>query len=260
MTGKLRLILRLSAIFLASLVLWSYAKTVRFFTRNRPQRRYRMICKGMSGYSRTVRRIIGMDIRVRGTPPEAPFFLVANHISFTDILLLCATSPAWFVSNAEVADWPGLGSLVSSTNTLFIDRATRRDVHRVNQLVAGLVRENGGLVFFPEGTTSDGSGVLPFKPSLLQPAIDLGIPAHCAAIAYTTPQGTPPPSELVAWSGETDFGTHVKTLLSARRFTAHVYFHEKPLRSDCRKKLALEAHATISTLHRKLSTSVMEPG
>lgn len=257
MIGKIRLVSRLVAIVVASLALWVFAKTVRAFTRSRSGRRYRLLCHGMSAYSRAVARFIGMRIRVRGRPPKAPFFLVANHVSFTDVLLLCATSPAWFVSNAEVAGWPGLGALVRSTNTLFIDRGTRRDVERVNRLVTDLVRRGGGLIFFPEGTTSDGTAVLPFKPSLLQPAIDLGVPAHCAAIAYGTPPGSPPPSQLVAWSGNTDFGAHVKTLLSVPGFTARVHFAEQALGGECRKQLARDAHTLVSELHRGLTLEAM---
>jgi 1-acyl-sn-glycerol-3-phosphate acyltransferase len=187
MIGKLRFILRITGTFIACVILWAYAITVRAFARNNPKTRYHLLCKGMRAYGYVVGWIIGMTIRVHGTPPKAPFFLVSNHISYTDILLLCATSPAWFVSNAEVAKWPGIGALTRSTNTLFIDRETRRDVHRVNRLIANLVRQDSGVVFYPEGTTSDGTAVLPFKPSLLQPAIELGMPIHCAAIAYTAP-------------------------------------------------------------------------
>lgn len=221
-------------------------------TRKNPEKRYRLICEGMRAYCRAVAWIIGMTLRLHGTPPKAPFFLVANHINFTDIPLLCALCPGWFVSKAEVANWPVLGSLTRNTHTLFLDRNKRHDVQRVNQRIAERVRQGDGVVFFPEGTTSDGTSVRPFQPSLLQPAIELDIPVHCAAIVYTTPPGAPPPSELVGWDGGTAFGTHAKTLLSTPGFTAHVHFSEQTVQAKTRKQLALEAQALVANLHGEL--------
>lgn len=254
--GKVRFVLRLIAALTFCLIMWLYALVVRIATFRNPQQRYRIVCKGMSVWGYGISWIFGMKIRVHGTPPKAPFFLITNHISYTDILLLCATSPAWFISKSEVANWPGIGPLTRSANTLFIDRETRRDVHRMNQLIADLVRQGGGVGFYPEGTTSDGTTVLPFKPSLLQPAIDLGIPVSIAAIAYTTPPDGPPPSELVAWYGDAVLGPHAKNLLSAPGFTAHVHFSDQTLQADTRKQLALDAHAAISSLHVKLTAQL----
>lgn len=252
MTGRLRFALRTAAALLFCLVMGGYALLIRLFTLRAPQKRYTLLCRGMSLWGHGISRIFGMTIRVHGTPPAPPFLLVTNHISYTDILLLCATSPAWFISKADVARWPAIGPLTRVANTLFIDRETRRDVHRMNQLIAGLVRDGGGVGFYPEGTTSDGTAVLPFKPSLLQPAIDLGIPVHTAAIAYTTPPGSPPPSELVAWYGDAEFAPHAKRLLAAPGFTAHVHFSAAPCTAATRKQLALDTHAAVAALHRGL--------
>lgn len=252
MTGKIRFVLRGVGAVVYCFILWLFATGARLLTRKNPQKRYTLLCKGMSVWGYGLAWIFGMRIRVSGTPPRAPFFLVTNHISYADILLLCATSPAWFISKAEVAKWPGIGALTRSANTLFLDRETRRDVHRMNELIADLVRSGGGVGFYPEGTTSDGSSVLPFKPSLLQPAVELGIPVHVGAIVYTTPEGSAPPSELVAWYGDADFAPHARRLLAARGFTAHVHFSDQTFRADNRKQLALETHGAVTALHREL--------
>lgn len=257
MIGHLRFYLRAFTAILFCLVMWLYALIVRLITRKHPERRYRIVCKGMSIWGYGLAWIFGMRIRVHGTPPHAPFFLVTNHISYTDILLLCATSPAWFISKAEVAKWPGIGTLTRCGHTLFLDRETRRDVHRMNQIIADLVRNGGGVGFYPEGTTSDGHTVLPFKPSLLQPAIELRIPIHVGAIAYQTPANSPPASELVAWIGDAEFTPHAKKLLSAPGFTAHVRFGEKTVQAENRKDLARLAHEAIRHLHHELHHEIL---
>jgi 1-acyl-sn-glycerol-3-phosphate acyltransferase len=254
--GRLRLGLRLTASVLFCLILWMWALLVRLATLRHPRARYRFICRGMSFWGHGISRIFGMRIRVHGQPPRAPFFLVTNHISYTDILLLCATCPAWFISKSEVASWPGIGALTRCANTLFLDRETRRDVHRMNQLIGELVRDGGGVGFYPEGTTTDGTTVLPFKPSLLQPAIDLGIPVHAGAIAYEPRPGTPPASEWIAWVGDAEFAPHALRLLAAPGFTAHVRFGEETLIADNRKELAASTHRAVSRLHRELRSSL----
>lgn len=251
MIPRLRLVLRAIAAVGFCFVMWLYALTTRICIRD-SARRYKRVCKGMSVWGHGVARIFGMKIRVHGPPPQAPFFLVTNHISYTDILLLCAVSPAWFISKAEVAKWPGIGALTRSANTLFLDRETRRDVHRMNQLIAGLVRDGGGVGFYPEGTTSDGTEILPFKPSLLQPAVELGMPVHVGAIAYETDPGEPPAEEIVAWIGDAAFTPHAKRLLSSRGFTARVLFSEETVQAPNRKALAQKSRALLLRLHREV--------
>lgn len=252
MIRRMRFGIRVLAAVLFCFVMWLYAVAARFRHRKDPKASYQALCKGMSVWGHGLAWIFGMKIRVHGTPPKAPFFLVTNHISYTDILLLCATSPAWFISKAEVARWPGIGALTRSANTLFLDRETRRDVHRMNQVIAQLVLDGGGVGFYPEGTTSDGTGVLPFKPSLLQPAVEKQIPVHVGAIAYETPPGEAPPSELVAWVGDEEFSPHARRLLSAKGFTAHVRFSEQTYTAAVRKELAQLTRDAIVDLHREL--------
>jgi 1-acyl-sn-glycerol-3-phosphate acyltransferase len=252
----LRLGIRTIASCLFSLIMGLTAALTTLVIGWRPVLRYRVVCRMMCFWGYGIAWIWGMRIRVSGPRPQAPFFLVSNHISYTDILLMCAVCPAWFVSKSEVASWPGIGPLTRIANTVFIDRETRRDVKRMNEKIAGLVRQGGGVGFFPEGTTSDGSDVLPFKPSLLQPAIDLAIPVTLAAISYTTPAGSPPPSELVAWYGDTEFAPHAKQLLAAPGFTAHIRFASEPLQCPDRKELANQARQAIQALRRDMPSGV----
>jgi 1-acyl-sn-glycerol-3-phosphate acyltransferase len=225
---------------------------IRFFTLWKPHGYYRPLCRATSIWGHGVARIWGMRMKVEGAPPGHPFVLISNHISYTDVVLLCAVCPTWFVSKQEVGSWPGIGALTRIALTVFINRETRRDVARLNILIAGLVRDGGSVIFFPEGTTSDGTAIQPFKSSLLQPAVDLGVPVHVAAIAYQTPAGSPPPESLVAWVGDDEFAPHLIRLLSAPGFTARLRFAGEPVQAPDRKTLSLQARDLLIRTHREL--------
>jgi 1-acyl-sn-glycerol-3-phosphate acyltransferase len=149
MSARLRFFIRFPLTCLFSIVMLAYAQLVTFASIGRPVTRYRWRCAGMSFWAFGVAAMWGMRVSVIGQKPKAPFVLVTNHISYTDILLLCAVCPAWFISKAEVAAWPGIGPLTRSANTLFLNRELRRDVHRMNAVIARLLAEQGGLIFFP---------------------------------------------------------------------------------------------------------------
>jgi len=253
LAGRLRVAYRLAATTGLSLFMFFVAVLFRGLTFGRPAARYRGINRMMRIWAWGTAWIWGMRIRVEGTPPTEPFFLVSNHLGYTDILVVCAVCPAWFISKSEVAKWPGIGPLTRMGHTIFIDRETRRDVHRMNRLVAELIRDGGAVGFFPEGTTTDGTDVLPFKPSLLQPAVELGLPVTPAAIAYTTPADAPSPAELIAWVGDADFGPHLLHLLAHRGFTARIRFGDADVRADDRKELARLSREAVQGLLRELN-------
>ncbi len=252
---RLRLVLRLTGSILFSSLMWLLAAICKLVFCFNTQWRYRIICRLMSIWGHGVAWFWGMRIQVEGTPPDAPFFLLSNHVSYTDIVLVCAVTPGWFVSKSEVASWPGIGPLTRIAHTIFINRETRRDVGRMNTLIGDLVTKGGGVGFFPEGTTSDGSQVLPFKPSLLQPAIDLNFPVTLAAICYQTLPGQPPAETEVAWYGDDEFAPHAANLLSGPGFKVRIRFAEETLRCTDRKELAKNAHHQISSMLTELRES-----
>ncbi|MDT8989694.1 lysophospholipid acyltransferase family protein [Curvibacter sp. APW13] len=102
---------------------------------------------------------------------HGPLLLVANHISFIDIVVLLATSPCRLVSKADVHHWPLIGPMAAAMGTVFIERESRRDAMRVVHHMAEAFGEGAVLAVFPEGTTGDGRALLPFHGNLLQAAI-----------------------------------------------------------------------------------------
>ena len=116
--------------------------------------------------------------------------LVANHVSWIDIFAIDAVLPVRFVAKSEVRSWPLLGWLSERVGTAFIRRARRHDTGRVNTLVREALAEGDVFAVFPEGTTTDGSAVLPFHASLLAPALAAGAAIQPIAIRYERPDGS----------------------------------------------------------------------
>ena len=128
---------------------------------------------------------LGLELRVTGQPAaHGPMLLVANHISWVDITALHAARFCKFVSKADVKHWPLIGALASGVGTLFIERESRRDAMRVVQHMAQSLRDGDVLAIFPEGTTSDGTGLRPFHANLFQAAISADAPVQPVAINF----------------------------------------------------------------------------
>ena len=143
---------------------------------------------------------LGVGLEVHGVFRPGATLLVANHVSWLDILAIHAASPrARFVSKAEVRHWPLLGWLIGAVGTLFIERARKRDALRVVHQVAEALGQGDAVVVFPEGTTGDGRSLLPFHANLLQAAIATATPVQPVAIAYREPGH--PVSPSVSWVG-----------------------------------------------------------
>jgi 1-acyl-sn-glycerol-3-phosphate acyltransferase len=127
----------------------------------------------------------GIDLVVVGEPPHSgPALIVANHISWLDILVLHAARHCRFVSKSDVKHWPLIGALATGSGTLFIERASRRDAMRVVHHMADALRAGEVVAVFPEGTTSDGIHLLPFHANLIQAAISAQAPVVPVALRF----------------------------------------------------------------------------
>lgn len=128
---------------------------------------------------------IGIELRVTGNAiVPGPLLLVANHISWLDITSLHAARFCRFVSKADIKQWPLIGRLATGVGTLFIERESRRDAMRVVHHMTDSLRQGDVIGVFPEGTTSDGTGILPFHANLLQAAIAADVPVQPVAISF----------------------------------------------------------------------------
>lgn len=140
---------------------------------------------------------IDVELVVHGQPAGAgPVLLVANHISWMDITSLHAARFCRFVSKADIKQWPVIGRLATGVGTLFIERESRRDAMRVVHHMTERLRAGDVIGVFPEGTTSDGTDLLPFHANLLQAAIAAAVPVQPVAIQFVdrvTGQRSPAP-------------------------------------------------------------------
>lgn len=136
-------------------------------------------------------RILAVELRIEGDlgAHRGNVMVVANHISWLDIFVLQAAQPVRFVAKSEIAKWPVLSQMVRGAGTVFIERGRPRDVLSVNHYVARLLAQGNVVAIFPEGTTTYGTGLLPFKGALLQPIVEAEGHVQPVAIRYRTPDG-----------------------------------------------------------------------
>jgi 1-acyl-sn-glycerol-3-phosphate acyltransferase len=133
---------------------------------------------------------LAIKLVVNGTPPAGgPVLLAANHISWLDIVVIHASRHCRFISKSDVKAWPLVGMLATGAGTLYIERESRRDAMRVVHHMAERLSAGEVLAVFPEGTTGDGTHVLPFHANLLQAAIAVNAPIQPVALQFVDAQG-----------------------------------------------------------------------
>jgi len=182
--------------------------------------------------------IIRMRIEVSGTPPTPPYFLVTNHLSYLDIVLLSRTSGCVYVSRADVRGLRFLGFLAARMNTIFIDRTKMRDTKRVNELIAAAMDRGYGVHIFAESRISQDGHVHPFKPALLEPAAQRGCPVHYAALSYRTAAGAPPAKEVIVWQEPEGLAENMMRVLALPSSTGIIAYGDAPIEGGDRKELA----------------------
>ena len=157
--------------------------------------------------------ILRMRWRSVGRPVRRGAVVVANHVSWLDIFALNAGQRIYFVSKSEVRRWPGIGWLARATGTVFIDRDARA-ARAQRDLVATRLGHGHKLLFFPEGTSTDGRRVLAFRTPLFQALFDprQDLVVQPVAVVYRAPPGADP--RYYGWWGDMDFADHLRTVLA----------------------------------------------
>lgn len=187
--------------------------------------------------------VFNARLEVAGDPP-AGGLCVANHLSYVDILAFGSVTPAVFVSKDDVRDWPVFGALARIGGTLFVERERRSNVADVGAQMVNVLAGGLPLMLFPEGTSSGGDAVLPFKSSLFEPAARRGLKVTPACVAYSRLDGSRA-DEVPYWADMT-LVPHILNLFGCEGFVAHVTYGEPlPVMND-RKELCRSAHRVVS--------------
>lgn len=258
--GILRACLRIPALAVVTALLfvgWLLTRPTGWFSASAGARSHRLF---QSSWARSVVRILGIQLHVRGEPPRPPFFFASNHLSYIDIVVLLSRLDGTFLAKKEVAGWPVLGFLAQSVGTLFIDRTQKSDVVRVNALMAQRLARGQGVIVFPEGTSTDGSQVRPFRASVFEVPLQAGLPVHYGSLSYETPAESQPANLSVCWWGEMTFAGHLLSLLALPRIEAWLVFGDEPIEAKNRKSLALCTERAIVRQFRPVVGSLPSHG
>lgn len=199
----------------------------------------------IADWARGVLQLLRIELQTQGELLASPKLLVANHVSWLDIVVIHALCPqARFVSKAVVRDWPLIGRLVEGAGTLMVDRQSRRDTQRVLEVMVQALEQGDSVALFPEGTTSDGARLLEFHSSLLHSAIVTQVPVQPIALRYA--EAGQALSRSVPYIGTTSFVESLWRICLARQLVVTVRFPDAvaPPHAD-RRALARELRSRI---------------
>tara|TARA_Y100001960_G_C14748379_1_gene866990 strand:+ start:1234 stop:2055 length:822 start_codon:yes stop_codon:yes gene_type:complete len=206
-------------------------------------------------------RILGIEVSVVGSPVALrPALFVANHSSWMDIPILGCLVECSFIAKAEVERWPAVGLLACLQRTVFVERSRQKtSVHATG--IKRRLDEQSRLVMFPEGTSTDGSYVLPFKSSLFssveRPKNGTGPIVQPVTVAYVMINGEMATREsrpAVAWYGDMKFAPHLWGVLQLVNISVQVTFHDPAPEAVChsRKTLAGYCERVVIAEHAQL--------
>ena len=203
----------------------------------------------MQWMSRRFLALLHCNVTVSGVMPTRGL-IACNHLGYVDILVIGSLCPAIFVAKSDVQDWPVFGWLASRAGTIFVSRQEPTKVAAQLREMESPLSEGYPVVLFPEGTSSDGSTVLPFRSSLFESALRTGCPITPAAIGYELSDGDV--GREIAYWGDLTLISHLINLLSKKSFRARLALGPtRDLLTD-RKSEAKLIHLEVSEIHHSL--------
>jgi 1-acyl-sn-glycerol-3-phosphate acyltransferase len=242
MTGPLavaRGLLRILLALLMAVLGVPAAILVLLVSRGSPQLVARHGKHAVHVWSRLVVRLLGIRIRVVGTPPRSGSFVVSNHVSHFDILAVTATFPTSLLAKKEILWWPLIGQVAWMIGTVFVDRQDRSKTEGVGHRMRHYLEGGATVTLFAEGTCGDGQAVLPFKRSLFAVPEALEMPTHPMALRY--------PNPAAAWA-DGPMPVHMFRLLCRPSLEVVLAFGDPILPGLPRRELAFATQAKVEEL------------
>ncbi len=208
-------------------------------------------------YNKMLSALLGLKYSIEGNPPSCGMIL-ANHVSWKDILILNAALPLSLIAKREVGGWPLFGSLARLQGTIFINRERKRSIIASLAEIQTRLKVGDTMVLFPEGTTHNGKSVLPFKSSFVAAAERTQTQVTPVTIIYQSQHGLPLTLRQrpnVAWYGEGTLAPHLMGVLRGGPVQVKVIFHEPLQIKDFANRKALTKEAEM-TVRKALSLSL----
>lgn len=165
--------------------------------------------------------VLRLRVRRFGAPTPLPALYAANHVSWLEVIALGSVRQLGFVAKSEVSGWPLIGSLAGAAGTLFLRRGSARAAARSVRAAVERIAGGGSVCVFPEGTSTSGETVLPFKASLFEAAALLGCAVQPVAVSYPRPDGGEPVAPFI---GDDDFFSHLLRVLAAEEIVVELSF------------------------------------
>ena len=198
-------------------------------------------------WSRKLLSILSVSVRERNAPEKLSdrCMLVLNHISWLDIFVINARSPATFIAKSEIRNWPLVGWLCTLVGTLYIERGKPSAARQASRVIVAELERGVLIAVFPEGTTTFGRSLEPFHAALFQPALDAEATLQPVALRYLDAAGRH--TDAAGYVGETSFLETVWTIVSTRHIVAELnLLAPLSVRHQTRRSLAEKAEAAIA--------------
>jgi 1-acyl-sn-glycerol-3-phosphate acyltransferase len=255
MTGRVRAALTLSTFLCMTLPCMAVQQ---FFLLAWPS----MAARFPQAYHKRLAKILGVKVNINGCVPEkGPALIVANHVSWLDIVILSTAAKLSFVAKREVGTWPLFGSLARLQRSVFIERDRRHATGTGRDEMKTRLANGDVLVLFAEGTSGDGNSVLPFKSAYFGAADLEGVAIHPCTIAYSGHRNLPMNRRMrpfYAWYGDMELPIHLWEAVSNGPIEVDLIFHEPRKMTDpkARKEIARDCEADVRrglslALHRR---------
>jgi 1-acyl-sn-glycerol-3-phosphate acyltransferase len=213
-------------------------------------------------WCRRIVRVLGFQCEVEGWIPRGGA-VISNHLSYLDILLYSSVRPFVMVAKTEVRGWPLLGWITSRAGTVYVKRGGGpKSWPSVNAAMAEAYHSGLPVLFFPEGTTTDGAGVLPFRRGLFHSVLNNWVPLRTAALRYSLKEDAAnrgaSVGEDICWWGEMGFTSHVFRLLGLRGVSVKVRFGDEVLERVDRFVLSETAQQRVAMMYADLGGTQAE--
>lgn len=217
----------------------------------------RYLSQKVSTESKKLLESFGFEIKVFGYTEEMKsknFLTVGNHMSYMDVFILASVHPTLFVTSVDMGETPVLGQVTRQAGCIFVERRNRTTIEKDVRQMTDALSHGINVTIYPEGTSTNGLHVLPFKKALLTAAIEAQVDILPVVLKYTEIDGEPfsaKNNDKIAWYGDMDFAPHFLKLMNTKSLKAELHFLD-PIRvtkESTRHELAAQAESQIRSIY-----------